>query len=185
MIIADGLRVALRTHAESLMVAAIAQVESYDSNKQTCTARPSIKKRVANEDGTIRHESMPTLVGIPVIFQAAVWNLKRGDTVLLVFLNSDSSALESGGHDKQAITPRSHSIEDCVAIPWSLSFSKHETGIGNGVVRVGNAETTIIELGGSGKIALNDDLNDLRVRVDAIAGGFPSLPYSGADKARG
>lgn len=104
--------------------ATVGVIERYDPATQTATVRPVVERATPQSDGTCRHEAMPVLPRVPVIFPrsgawAVTWSLVPGDSVLLVSLEQDASGWRAGraGATVRSGDTRRHHLAHSVAIP--------------------------------------------------------------------
>lgn len=97
---------------ESLQVALVGQVVSFDPATQTATIQPLIRNRKE-----ANYVSLPQLQDVPVYFpgssgQGVTWPVSAGDECLVVFANSCIDAwLENGGL-QNPISVRHHDYSD-------------------------------------------------------------------------
>jgi hypothetical protein len=107
---------------QSLRVALPAQVVSFDSDKQTIVAQPTIREKVINkETGTVEWIQLPQLVDVPVIFPGAdnyviTFEPKAGDEVLLVFMDMCMDSWWFSGGVQNWNDRRRHDLSDAVAL---------------------------------------------------------------------
>jgi len=97
-----------------------ARVESFDSGKGTCDARPVLRHRVGRgEDETA--ERLPVLRDVPVLYPRGggfllSWPLQAGDYVWLTFADATLDEwARQGGSDVTPSATRQHDLADAVA----------------------------------------------------------------------
>ena len=164
---------------ELMRVAIPAVVVSYDSTKRTCSAQPLIQ-HPRPEGG---HRSDPALADVPVLFwgtgrHRVKFPLRKGDTVLLVFLDRASdewalSLLQSDATNPKEQAPaerRFHDVTDAVAIPIS-------TGPDVTTLEFTEAGTVLVHGGTSGEaVALAT-----KADIDALAAVVASHTHPHGD----
>lgn len=102
--------------AESICVAAVVQVTSFDPAKMTVNVQPLAK---GLQNG--KYESQPPVLGVPVActrcggFIFRPW-FKSGDTGVVVYLDHESDGTVSGGKEAIPASRRSHSRSDAIFI---------------------------------------------------------------------
>lgn len=145
-----------RKLAESICVAAVVQVMSFDSAKMTVDVQPLSKHL---ENGS--YESQPPILSVPIActrsggFIFRPW-FKKGDTGVVVYLDHDCDSTVSGGKEAEPITERNHSSSDAIFVGAVVSGSYTVKGIpdesivlatedGSGFVTVAKDGTVNIE----------------------------------------
>lgn len=112
-----------RKLAESICVAAVVQVMSFDSTKMTVDVQPLSKHL---ENGS--YESQPPILGVPIActrsggFIFRPW-FRAGDTGVVVYLDHDSDSTVAGGKEAEPITERNHSSSDAIFVGAIISGS--------------------------------------------------------------
>ena len=121
---ADFIDARIEDALSEVHTATVGVIESYDPATQTATVRPVVERATPGSDGTSRHEALPVLPRVPVIFPrggswAITWSLVPGDSVLLVSLEQDASGWRAGreGATVQSGDTRRHHLAHSVAIP--------------------------------------------------------------------
>ena len=105
-----------RKLAESICVAAVVSVKSFDPAKMTVDVQP-LSKHLQNG----KYESQPPILSIPVActrsggFIIRPW-IKAGDVGVVVYLDHDMDSTVSGGKEAQPLTERNHATTDAVFI---------------------------------------------------------------------
>lgn len=105
-----------RKLAESICVAAVVQVISFDSAKMTVDVQPLSKYL---ENGV--YESQPPILGVPVTstrsggFVFRPW-FESGDIGVVLYLDHDIDSTVVGGKEAVPITERNHSPSDAVFV---------------------------------------------------------------------
>lgn len=118
----------LVAHRDAIMgelhVATPGRIEAYDPAKQLADVQPLLKRRVVYDSGEEGPaETLPVVPGVPVLFSRGSsffqsFPLKRGDHVLLVFLDSSTDRFLSG-QARTVLDPgdfRMHDMSDAVAL---------------------------------------------------------------------
>lgn len=102
------------------------RIEKYDAVKQKADVKPLIQKQYL--DG--RTESLPIVVGVPVVFPGAgnraklnMSVLQQGDFVLMLFCDRNIDQWLSSGRDLPPSTRRQHDLTDAIAIAGLNPFS--------------------------------------------------------------
>lgn len=101
---------------ESVCVAAVVQVLSFDPKKMTVNVQPLSKQL---ENG--KYESQPPILRVPVAvthsggFIFRPW-FKAGDTGVVVYLDHDMDATVTGGKEAKPLTERNHATTDAIFI---------------------------------------------------------------------
>lgn len=122
--LSEPLRRAIRQASTQMYVALPARIERYDHAEQRADVLPLLRRAYA--DGEV--QDMPVVADVPVIWPRSggaqmTMPVKRGDTVLLVFIDrSIDRWLAEGG----TVTPddrRQHDLSDAVAIPGLVPFA--------------------------------------------------------------
>lgn len=157
--------------AESICVAAIVKVMSFNPNKMIVNVQP-LSKHLENG----KYESQPPILAVPIActkiggFIMRPW-VNVGDIGLVVYLDHDMDSSVSGGKESEPLTERNHSTTDAVFIggivegvyevkdipPESFSISTDDGKIclsitKNGIKIKGNVEVT-------GSITASEGLN--------------------------
>ena len=104
-----------------------ALIESYDPDKQTATVKPLFSDNYEFIEGQSEQVKYAVISSVPVIFPRGndffiSLPLKRGDSVLLLFLDRSIDELVEST-TQEVIVPRDlrkHSLSDAVAIPSSI-----------------------------------------------------------------
>lgn len=118
----------LAAHRDSIMgelhVATVGRIERYDAGQQVADVQPLLKRRVVYDSGEEGPaETLPVLPGVPVLFARSAsffmsLPLKRGDHVMLVFLDASTDRFLAG--QPGAVTDpgdfRAHDMSDAVAL---------------------------------------------------------------------
>lgn len=132
-----------RKLAESICVAAVVQVMTFDSVKMTVDVQPLSKHL---ENGS--YESQPPILGVPVActrsggFIFRPW-FKVGDTGVVVYLDHDSDSTVAGGKEAEPITERNHSSSDAIFIGAIVSGIYTVKGIPNESISLSTEDGSI------------------------------------------
>ena len=166
---------AIARAGESIRVALPAKVVAYDASIQAVDVQPMIKDRFENEDGDIESETLPVIPRVPVVFPGAngfrvTFPIAVGDTVLLVFSDRSLDVWLDQGRVVDPNDPRTHSLADAIAIPGLRSYKSPLLDAPTDAMSIGSDTSgAVIEIddseiraGGTEKLSLRDELNDLR-----------------------
>lgn len=183
----EALRSVLDSFASDLHVALPGVVRSYDAATQTADIEPGVQRvrsAADEEQDEDTAEALPVLPSVPVAWPRAGghflhWPLAAGDTVLLVFSESDLSAWrESGGVVDPGIGLR-HGLGGAVAVPGLNTRGNPNADADGTYGRVGREggpfvefRPTEIQVGGDRELA---EHGDLAVHLAAIAAGLDAL----------
>lgn len=180
--LADVLRGALDSRLGDLHVAIPARVESYNADRQSCSAQPLVRVAVPEaqvEDDSRAVERLPVINGVPVVFPGAgdysiTWPLAKGDIVLLVFSEAALDKWKTRGDDVDPGDDRRHALSDAIAIPGLRAFGgKGSAAPVSGAGGSGSAPDALviqapeIRAGGTDALALASELNALRTAFNA------------------
>lgn len=172
-------------------------VKSYDATKQVADIQPTIKRIDRDENGAKVVLDPPVISSVPIVWPRAggyflTFPLAPGDSVLLVFCESDLGAwLDSGAVAHPGDEGR-HTLSGAVAIPglFPVAGALSAGDAGTGHLVVGKAagpqihiDAATVQLGAAGGqfVALSN-LVDARFAAihDALAAVVPAPP-SGPD----
>ena len=115
--------------AESICVAAVVKVTSFDPAKMTVNVQP-LSKHLENG----KYESQPPILGVPVActrcggFIFRTW-YKAGDVGVVVYLDHDLYSTVSGGEEAVPLTERSHAASDAVFVGGIVAGGYSVSGI--------------------------------------------------------
>lgn len=92
-------------------------VDSYDSDKVTIKAQPTIRIPMRKEDGTISMEEIPLLQDVPVMFTRGggcviTHPIKKGDECLVVFADRCIDVWWQNGDIQNPFDNRKHDLSD-------------------------------------------------------------------------
>ena len=110
-----------RKLANSICVAAIAQVIAFDPEKMTVNVQPMSKSL---QNG--KYESQPPIFKVPIVcmrcggFIFRPW-IKVGDTGLVVYLDHDMDSTVTSGKEAKPLTERNHATSDAVFVGGIVS----------------------------------------------------------------
>lgn len=174
---------------EDVFVALPGIVESYDSETQTASVKPALKRPYTNIDGTEGADDLAIINDVPVlhwrgggIFMS--FPIEKGDMVLLVFCDNeiDEYVVSGGTGPVEPVSLRSHDISDAVAIPGFFTQVKKlkESLANDGIfgrekgpqVRV-KEETVDVTSGGNesaegGFVSMSEKCDDLWATMDKL-----------------
>lgn len=115
--------------AESICVAAVVQVMSFDPAKMTVNVQP-LSKHLENG----KYESQPPILRIPVActrsggFITRPW-IKAGDTGVVLYLDHDMDSTVTGGKEAIPLTERNHATTDAVFVGGIVSGNFSVSGV--------------------------------------------------------
>ena len=106
---------------ESVCVAAIAQVISFDKKKMTVNLQPLSKHLIHG-----KYESQPPILRVPVLcFRSNGFIFrpfyKKGDIGITLYLDHDMDNIVSGGKETEPLTERTHSTTDAIFLGGIVS----------------------------------------------------------------
>ncbi len=172
-------------------VCAPARVVKFDASTRRCSAKLIIPEAHEDEDGERVIESLPVIVEVPVGFYGSGGcrikiPVSVGDEVLLLFSRTSLDAWLAFGEVDDPEDDRTFHLSDAVAI---VGFQADATD----AFPMIEFTSTQIQAGGSEKLALRDELNDLRSTFNAHShpsnGSVPDPPhpmsYPGTQTLRG
>lgn len=123
--------------AEEIHTAIPCEVVRYDSAKRFADVQPMIKSRYRGEDGIEKVEPLPVVSNCPVIFMGGgafrlVFDLAKGDTVLVVFAEASIDKWAAQGGHVDPVDPRRLALSDGIVIgtlrpasnPWAGDASE-------------------------------------------------------------
>lgn len=149
----EGLRSEIQTSTPAI-------IQSFDPNKLTCTAQPTIKMIVTNLDGSKKSIALPIIVDIPVIFPSGggftlTFPLKQGDECLLIFASRCIDAWWYSGGVQNQDDIRFHDYSDGFALVGVKSLPNVIPSISTDSVQLRNdTGTSFIEIKANGDIDL-------------------------------
>lgn len=126
----ETVNILIEAKLRGLQTSDIGQISSYDRTKQKCSVQPMIARQARQENGDMAPRYMPIIPNVPVVFpgggdNSETWDLKPGDTVLIVYLaRSGDLWLRRGGGLTDPKNARKHDHNDAVVIPSLRSFAE-------------------------------------------------------------
>lgn len=173
-------------------------VKSYDATKQVADIQPTIKRIDRDENGTKVVLDPPVISSVPILWPRAggyfvTFPLAPGDSVLLVFCESELGAWLDSGQVAHPGDEGRHTLSGAVAIPGLFpvagALGAGDAGTGHMVLgKVGGPQIHIdaatVQLGGPGGsfVALADlvlsRLNTIQATFDAHIHPTPGGPSS-------
>lgn len=144
-----------------LHTATVAEVQTYDAEKQTVDVKPQVKTYEEQESGDQVPAELAVLSGVKVLFPGAngfriTFPLTQGDTVLLVFAESSLDQWMARGGLVDPKDPRRHHLADAVAIPGLYPRTQPWSGASTTKLTIGKdggpqlvITSAGLELGGS------------------------------------
>lgn len=152
-----------------------ARVESFDRANRTITAQPLVKVAYQDETGARQTEALAAVPRVPVGFVGApgrgmTFPLRKGDTVLLLISQASIDRWFARGGIVDPGDDRHHALSDAIAYPGVMD---EPTALGEDPVH--ETATVIsgeeIHAGGTQELALNADLEGLRLALAALTTG--------------
>jgi hypothetical protein len=143
------LKNAIESRLTDLHVALPGIVQTYDAAKQTADVQPALQKKYA--DGAVTN--LPLISNVPVMFPRSSvghlhFPLKRGDQVLLVFVERSVDIFRQKGGVVDPEDFRKHHLSDAIALPGFYPDSGAFAGVdGQADLVSGDAKLTLKESG--------------------------------------
>jgi len=177
----EALRLAFDGRLSNLWTALPGIVESVDFATMTCSVQPAIQGIVTDETGNEVPVNLPMLIHCPIIFPQAggfalTLPLAVGDEVLIVWASRAIDAWWQSGGIQRPVEARMHDLSDGYVIPGPVSVPNVIGSISTTGAQLRNkAGTTLLEIGGDGKIRLTasevDITGNLKVTGTIVATG--------------
>jgi len=141
-------------------------VDSYDSDKVTITAQPTIRIPMRKEDGTISMEEIPLLQDVPVMFTRGggcviTHPINKGDECLVVFADRCIDLWWQNGDIQNPFDNRKHDLSDGFALFAPQSQPN----------RVKNISTEALQIrteDGEAFIELNPETNEINMKATKV-----------------
>lgn len=113
----------------STHVALPAVVQSYDFQKQTVEAQPTIRERIVNEDKQIQYIQYPLLINVPVAFPQVgsfqfTFPISAGDECLIIFSDLSIDNWWLNGNVQNPVEQRRHDLSDGIAVFGLMNQSR-------------------------------------------------------------
>lgn len=189
--LAESLRRVLSAARSEIHTAIPGIVRSYDAATQTADVEPGVLLPLPalSEESEDGRERLPILPSVPVAWPRAGgfflhFPLSAGDTVLLVFCESDTGSFRGSGDVSDPGTPERHGLSGAVAIPGYVTRPDPEASADGSHGRVGRSGGPFVEFrsgeiraGGSEDLALAAALDAI---YTAIANAVPGSSDGGA-----
>lgn len=110
-------------------VALPAVVQSYNSQKQTVEAQPTVRERIITPDNQIQYVQYPLLINVPVIFPQVgnfqfTFPISQGDECLIIFSDVSIDNWWLKGNVQNPVEQRRHDLSDGMAIFGLVNQSK-------------------------------------------------------------
>ncbi len=101
------------------------KVDAYYPATQTVDVKPMVKDSTPKSDGTVAHESIPTIPNIPLAHsRMGNWFLAApiapGDFVYVVFSERNLATWRANGFESDEKDPRRHLLDGAVAFPVNV-----------------------------------------------------------------
>jgi len=141
-------------------------VNSYDPDKVTITAQPTIRIPMRKEDGTISMEEIPLLQDVPVMFTRGggcviTHPIKKGDECLVVFADRNIDVWWQNGGIQNPFDNRKHDLSDGFALFAPQSQPN----------RVKNISTDALQIrtdDGDSFIELNPSTQEIKIKASKV-----------------
>ncbi len=171
--LAQWMRDSLDARLADVHVALPATVVSYNSERQSVSVQPAVRRGYKTPEGERAAESLPIVNGVPVSFPGSgefsvTWPIAVGDTGLLIFCEGSIDKWKSYGDEGDPLDDRRFNLSDAVFVPGIRPFlapvpaaGVHSTAM---VIRSGGA----IHAGGTSSLALASALNSVASRLNAV-----------------
>jgi hypothetical protein len=148
---------ALAASLADLRVCLPGKVESFDAVKQIADIQPQLKRRLQAEDGTVSHERLPVIRGVPVVYQRAggyyfYAPLQKGDHVVLHFADYSLDEWFEQGRESSPKFAHAHDLTDCFAVPGGYPKTKALSGVGTDDAAIGKEDGSSIVFKSNGEI---------------------------------
>lgn len=162
-----------------LNVLMIAEVQSYDSNKNTATVIPL---HVVPEQKEAYQPIPNVFIGF---FSIGGFSIKVqpsiGDKLLMLFCDYDIDNIATDGETKDARTTRTHNLQDAIIIPFSINFLNNAFNATQDLVIQKEGTSAYVKITNSGDIILNG--NNIKLGANAstkvlLQGGTYGTPSS-------
>lgn len=117
----EALLAAMDGRQAQVWTALPATIQSYNPQKMTCEAQPTIQARVRDKDGNMSWVNLPVLVDVPVIFPGGggftlTFPVAAGDEALIIFSSRCIDAWWQNGGVREQLELRMHDLSDGFAI---------------------------------------------------------------------
>lgn len=183
----DVIDLAILGQLRQLRVALPARVESYDAAEQSASIQ--VLPLIAYEDelGVRKTERLPVINRVPVLSLGAGgfrmrFPVAKGDLVLAIFASSSLDRWKTKGGEVDPLDERFGDLSDAIAIPGVHDFAHALDAAPSDRMVIGSesGDGTIelleneVRIGGSGAIAKNADLEDLRAALGTLVSGSTS-----------
>jgi hypothetical protein len=147
----DGRQAAIWTALPALVV-------SYDAERQTIEAKPTIEAQYRGPDGATRFVSMPVLLDCPVVWQSGgeavlTFPIATGDDCLIVFASRCIDAWWQSGSIQPPAEFRMHDLSDGFAFVGPRALPKALQNVSTTTAQLRSKDgTTYVELDPVGQI---------------------------------
>jgi hypothetical protein len=142
-----------------------AKVTAYDAAKQTVEVQPQIRRWLLEDDGTLVHEDLPVLVGIPVAFPRGggfhmSFPLAAGDFVLVICSDHPTVAWRTSGDVSNAGIAERHGLNGCFALPCGYPDTEalSPAPSGSDLVLSSDNGSTVLSMDASGNVNITGTL---------------------------
>lgn len=153
-----SLRAALTGWQSAIETSVVAIVQSFDPEKQTCTAQPVIQARIRARDGTLSWVTLPLLVDVPVIFPSGggftlTFPITAGDEALIVFSSRCIDSWWISGAIGPQAELRMHDLSDGFALVGPRSQPRKLPAYSADTVQLRSDDgSTFIEMNGASMV---------------------------------
>lgn len=165
----EAMRILMESVAAGLWTCLPGIIQSFDTQKDTCTVQPAIQALLKKQDGSVTYVDLPILLDCPVIQiggggASLTFPLVKGDECLVVFADRCIDAWWDTGLVSQQAEVRMHDLSDGFVIPGirsrprfmsvSATTAQLRTDDGNAYLEV-NPTTYEIKAQTTGKLTGN------------------------------
>lgn len=162
---------------------AIAQIQAFNSEKQTCTATINYQREVVsrNQDGTYssKPKNYPILVNVPVIVMSGgtanlTFPIKKGDDCLILFNDRDMDTWLTSSTIQPPNSNRLHDLVDGIALVGLKPYTKAIADYDMDRVRLQNDKAYVGI--SADKIKIANDLHTLHDILQDIISALTTSP---------
>lgn len=153
-----------------LHVAFPAQVQAYDSSKQTVDVKPLLADPYLEDDDTVTQVLPAVINSVPLVFPGAggfrlTFPVNVGDTVLCVIADRSIDAWSNQGGPQEPSDLRKHNRSDAIAIPGLHADNASWSGASTSAITIGKDGGTDDAVALASKV--DTRLNDLKTALNS------------------
>lgn len=164
-----------------------ARVVSYDAQKQTISAQPTIKAYVLQKDGTSKATEYPVIPDIPVQFpgaggQTMTFPVKAGDECLLNFCSRSQDSWQQSGGVQAPMDTGMNNLSNAFAMLGFRSNPRALQNVSTTATEVRSDDgNTKISLSGEGGVGVSTDKSVTVAAAQgvSITGGAGNVTFTG------